>query len=88
MPMIRSCSINGNLTKPMQDMKNRKRRCPVMKENNKDCHFTKIDSLNSWAAVNLCAGDFEKCEIYKKWLKSHKTNLSPCMLGTIKNEKY
>jgi hypothetical protein len=47
-----------------------------MKENNEDCYFAKMNSLNAWATINLCGGNFEDCKIYQKWSKSHGTNVT------------
>ncbi len=60
----------------MQNANYTTRQCPVMKENNEDCYFVKTNSLNAWATINLCGGNFEDCEIYQKWSKSHGTNVT------------
>ncbi|MDL1978693.1 MAG: hypothetical protein LWX52_11460 [Deltaproteobacteria bacterium] len=60
----------------MQNANYRTRQCPVMKENNEDCYFAKMNSLNAWATINLCGGNFEDCKIYQKWSKSHGTNVT------------
>ena len=60
----------------MQNANYTKKQCPVMKENNEDCYFTKINSLNAWATVNFCGGNYERCEIYKKWSRLHESKVN------------
>lgn len=50
----------------MNEADDTKRLCPFVKENRDECYFTKMNSLNIWAVVNFCSGNFEKCRIYKK----------------------
>ena len=61
---------------PMRNANYTKKLCPVMKENNEDCYFTKINSLNAWATINFCGGNYERCEIYKKWSRLHESKIN------------
>ena len=44
----------------------KKKLCPFVRKAYEECHCSDTGSDSAEAAIRLCGGDFEKCEVYRK----------------------